>query len=314
MKKIRYKQNKIVIFFNLLVILFFCLQFCSYYFFENGGRNISIHKQKYNICKEYVNGNEDEKILIKKKYDEDNFDDCDEIVFFDNSSPSAISIYSNILTGNNISTLIFPYFIPIIILFPFVYKLSKEFKDRQIKNYILRNTYKNYVKKIFSVAYSNLYLIPSIIAIIFIVSYILSGHLDPRSDIYFHFITISKELVLNPAFYLFYMIIIVLNFGFYTNIGLFVLSKKKNFVIALIESFLLIYFIWIINELFICNLLGNLFNVNALNFSLLNIYTWNSITRIDIIFMFNLCVYIITLVLAIMSYKDKEKFIQNCEK
>ena len=110
------------------------------------------------------------------------------------------------------------------------------------------------------------------------------------------------------------MIIIVLNFGFYTNIGLFVLSKKKNFVIALIESFLLIYFIWIINELFICNLLGNLFNVNALNFSLLNIYTWNSITRIDIIFMFNLCVYIITLVLAIMSYKDKEKFIQNCEK
>ena len=203
--KLKLKQNKTILIFNFLIVLVFFIQFICFYVVENGRENIALNRQYYNVCNEYINATKEEQIQIIQKYSKQNFslenNECEKIVSFKYPSPSAIKVFKNILIDNNFSSLLFPYFVPILILFPFIYKLSKEFKSEQIKNYILRDSYKNYIKKIFKQAYSNIWLVPVLICIVGVISYVICGHMDTSSDIYFNYISLSNKLSLNPLFY-----------------------------------------------------------------------------------------------------------------
>ena len=319
MKKIKFKQNIPIIIFNVLIVILFSSMFLKYYILENGGENIILARERYNACVELVNADENERESIIEKYDKQYFfleiEECEKLASFENPPKSAINIYQNIISNNSVANYIIPFFIPLLILFPFIYKLSKEFKSKYIKSYILRDGYKNYVKNIFKQAYSNIWVVPLMFFILALISYLIAGHVDTSADNYLNYLIAPVELFFKPSFYISYFLVILLNFGWYTNVGLFVLSKNKNFIVAFIESFLIVYMVWCFNDIFMISFLGNLFKVNYVNFSMLNIYTcWSYLDSILLYVLYNLIIYVISLIIVIRRYKNKESIMQNCEK
>lgn len=319
MKKIKFKQNIPIIIFNILIVILFSSMFLKYYILENGGENIILARERYNACVELVNADENERESIIEKYDKQYFfleiEECKKLASFKKPTISAINIYQNIISNNSVANYIIPFFIPLLILFPSIYKLSKEFKSKYIKSYILRDGYKNYVKNIFKQAYSNIWVVPLMFFILALISYLIAGHVDTSADNYLNYLIAPVELFFKPSFYISYFLVILLNFGWYTNVGLFVLSKNKNFIVAFIESFLIVYMIWCFNDIFMISFLGNLFKVNYVNFSMLNIYTcWSYLDSILLYVLYNLIIYVISLIIVVRRYKNKESIMQNCEK
>ena len=320
MKKIKFKQNIPIIIFNILIVILFSSMFLRHYFFENGAKNIMYARERYNACVELVNADENERESMIEKYEEEygfllEIEECEKLASFENPPKSAVNLYLDIVSRNDFSNYIIPYFVPLLILFPFIYKLSKEFKSKYIKSYILRDGYKNYVKNIFKQAYSNIWVVPLMFFILALISYLIAGHVDTSADNYLNYLIAPVELFFKPSFYISYFLVILLNFGWYTNVGLFVLSKNKNFIVAFIESFLIVYMIWCFNDIFMISFLGNLFKVNYVNFSMLNIYTcWNYLDSILLYVLYNLIIYVISLIIVVRRYKNKESIMQNCEK
>lgn len=288
-----------------------------YFIFESGYENLNLLKKQYSSCELYINSSNKKKELLKSEYNE-LFDlseeNCNEILKYNVSPGSAYFLYENIVYSGILSIVI-PFFIPALIIFPCIYIITKKFGSNEIKNYLLRDNYKGYRKRIFKIAYSNIIIIPLALLLIFIISLIISKNLKPIADI--NFSLVQPNLIYNynnPVFYLLYGLIIILNVAMYDNIALIVMSKNKNFLISYVESFLIVYIIWCISEIFLGNLFQTLFNVSSGNFSLLDIYRWTGVTNAGVFFLINIFWFVLTLLIMIHCYKDKEKIILMCER
>ena len=206
MKKIKFKQNIPIIIFNILIVILFSSMFLRHYFFENGAKNIMYARERYNACVELVNADENERESMIEKYEEEygfllEIEDCEKLASFENPPKSAVNLYLDIVSRNDFSNYIIPYFVPLLILFPFIYKLSKEFKSKYIKSYILRDGYKNYVKNIFKQAYSNIWVVPLMFFVLALISYLIAGHVDTSADNYLNYLIAPVELFFKPSFW-----------------------------------------------------------------------------------------------------------------
>lgn len=310
-------DKKINIISHIVVVLVFLMGILCFFFYESGYDNIKGSKEHYNICKEYMNGEQKEKGELVTKYGEIyGLDDetCSEIIKYDVTTNSTLYLFCNIIRSIFLDMII-PFFIPILLLFPILYIITNKFRSREIKNYLLRDSYKNYIKRIFKLAYSNIFIVPFMLLIIFILCYILSGNMNPIADINSMMLTDRvMDLYKNPLFYILYTIVIFLNIGMYDNIALIISSKNKNFLVAYVESFLVIYIIWCISDILFGLFFQKVFGIFASNFSLSVIYLWTGVDNMLIFFLTNVFWYILTLIIAILSYKNKEKIISMCER
>ncbi len=319
------KKNKIVkntIY--IILILIIILSWINYRFLEDGRENQIYDHKYFQICKEYskIDKNDIQKFEQKyiKEFDkdfkvDDNFVDyCNKITKYKTSTYSAFYLFENIMFDRFMSIL-FPFFVPLLILFPIIYELSKRFNSKEVKNYLLRDNYKNYIKNIFKTAYKDIWILPTILIVIFGICCLVTRNLNPEADINLMLIdSTMKTLYNNPIFYISYIIIIVLNLGIYINIALTILSKNKNFIVSLIESFLIIYILWFVSEVIIGLFFQNNLNILTNYFNLLTIYSWRNTENILLYLTTNLSWYLLTLLIALLSYKNKEKFIHMCEK
>lgn len=318
MSKKFFKNNKIMIILYLVLVAFFLISWYKIRIIDGGRDNQYLINKHYELCKEFVNLNDEEQQILIGKYSDEFILDketCIDISSFKKPGFSAYKIYGDFMIYSYMYYL-FPYFVPILILLPFIYNVSQKFRSKIIKNYLLRDDYKSFVKKIFKDAYKNIWFIPILIILSFIVSVILSSNnLDSTLDEYYNFLIISTKIIKEPFFYVCFVLVLFFNMGMYINVGLTILSKNKNFIVALIESFLIIYLIWCISEIVIGVFVQKTFGLHSSYFSLLSIYTWNeSVTNIWLYTLINAIWFIVTFVVALLSYSNKEKLIQMCEK
>lgn len=306
------KEKHIILIFRIIIVLLFICFFYTWYYLENGKDKMEDQELYYNICKEYNESyNKDE--IINKYSGIVNFEylHCG---LYSNKTHTAYFIYSYILFNNFLAPSIIPFYIPIIIIFPFMYKLTKEFRNKYIKNYLQRKSYKDYIKRIIGIAYKELLFVPVLFLLVFIFSIFLSKfNLDPYGEPNLY-LSISKKLLTKDYFIIFYAINMLLQFAYYINTGLLVLSNNKNTIISIVKAFLIIYIMWFVNEIIICTNLSKIFNIDLLHFSMLNIYKWSSITSIKAFTLYNLSFFLISFILVIISYKNKDRIMQMIER
>lgn len=294
----------IFIYYSLILFIIFFSIF-NFLILKDGYNNLSISKETYDNCKIMIND---------KHINSDDYEYCYELLSFETPTSSSFYFFESILT-EGIMGVIFPYFVPFIVIFPLVFILSKLNSSKFVKIYTLRKTYKKFIKRIYLNAYKNIFIIPLFIVLLFVICMVITKNLNPRADI--HFMLLGNDLINlynSTFFYIIYILILILNMGIYTNIALFIISKNKNFLVTLIESYLSIYIIWCVSEILLGISFQKYFNIKATYFSLLNIYRWRNTDNIMLYFIINTFWFILTLVLSIYGFKNKEKYLIMCEK
>lgn len=264
-------------------------------------------------CIKYKNANLEEKKEIEKDITFDN-EICTALI--NEYKPGSFYLYYNYLLRNGVSSFVFPFFIPLMVIFPIVYKLSEEFRSKYIKNYLQRNEYNEYIKSIIKRSYKYILIVPILLLSFAVVASICSKlNFDPRYDIAFSRLSSEIGTYYNkPFFYISYILIILFNMGIYINIGLIILRKNKNFFVALIESFVAIYVFLCFTFIIIGIGIQKIFNISAESINLLEIYTWSNISNIGLYLLVNIVYFVVSFILVIIVYKNKEKFIKECEK
>lgn len=307
-------SSKVSLVMYILFILYYAFSWYNLLVLQNTMENIQWHIEHYYACIDYLETDDlKEKENIASKYSYLGFseDTCNEIVKYETPSGSAYNIYEDFLFLDN---LVFPFFIPLIVLLPFIYLISREMKNKTVKNYCLRDNYKNYVKHVFKTAYKNIFTIPIMILITFGISYLLAkGNMNPAADVGFNLELPNISFIDNPIFPIIFILTLFLGIGLYINIGLIVLARCKNFIVAIIESELIVFLMWLFGLI----TFGRFFNslgINADNFNLLSIYDWSGIDNMYVYFGFNLFLFVVSLLIAMRLYKSKEKLILMCEK
>ena len=312
MKKIKTKP---IIFFYLIIILYYVFCWYNYRILENGKENNYLLNMQYNECEKYIKvGSETQKEIYEKYKDKFIVDEnCKDLVIEGEKPNSIYSIYQGFLSSEKF---IIPFFMPLLVLIPFMYALSKEYNGKIVKQFCLRSKYSNYIKHIYKKAYKNIYIIPLFIVITLIICFLISkGNLNPVVDENLNFLLPNISLLKpNLLSLFFFLLVITLNAGIYINIGLFILNHNKKFIISLIESVICIFLVWALSEIIIGLMFNNLLNINSGNFNILNIYDWAGVTNKYIYLSYNFILFVITGLISYLSYKNKEKFIIMCEK
>lgn len=306
------KKNYVIGLYYIIIVLIFISGilpfFSSNLNFYSG--NMDAEKE---TCIKYKNANLEEKKEIEKDITFDN-EICTALI--NEYKPGSFYLYYNYLLRNGVSSFIFPFFIPLMVIFPIVYKLSEEFRSKYIKNYLQRNEYNEYIKSIIKRSYKYILIVPILLLSFAVVASICSKlNFDPRYDIAFSRLSSEIGTYYNkPFFYISYILIILFNMGIYINIGLIILRKNKNFFVALIESFVAIYVFLCFTFIIIGIGIQKIFNISAESINLLEIYTWSNISNIGLYLLVNIVYFVVSFILVIIVYKNKEKFIKECEK
>lgn len=306
------KKNYVIGLYYIIIVLIFISSilpfFSSNLNFYSG--NMDAEKE---TCIKYKNANLEEKKEIEKDITFDN-EICTALI--NEYKPGSFYLYYNYLLRNGVSSFVFPFFIPLMVIFPIVYKLSEEFRSKYIKNYLQRNEYNEYIKSIIKRSYKYILIVPILLLSFAVVASICSKlNFDPRYDIAFSRLSSEIGTYYNkPFFYISYILIILFNMGIYINIGLIILRKNKNFFVALIESFVAIYVFLCFTFIIIGIGIQKIFNISAESINLLEIYTWSNISNIGLYLLVNIVYFVVSFILVIIVYKNKEKFIKECEK
>lgn len=316
MKKMKkYKLiNKLMIVLYVLFAIYYGFSWYKVRIIYGGKEHQESSLKTYSLCEEYSAANESQKLELTNKYGdlygiEEEY--CNETLSYGVTDHSAYNLFQNFLTNEKY---MFPFFIPVIVILPFVYTLSKEFRNKMVKTYCLRKDYKSYKNHIFITAYKNIFVIPITIFITFLIAYILShGNMNPAADIGFNLLLPNITFLDNPLFIPFYILTLFLGMGLFINIALIVLRKNKNFIVAIIESELFVYLTWGFTSIALGLFADRVLGISPDNFNLLSIYNWVAVDNIYLYFGLNLVLFILTFVIARLVYKDKEEFITMCE-
>ena len=179
------------------------------------------------------------------------------------------------------------------------------------KNFLTRESYKTFKKKLFRKAYAPLFIFPLLLSYVFIVCFLNSTSFENVTGMWQGFTTQNVFL-----FVIAYIFNILFYMSTYIHIFLTVARKKHNPIIAILISFLIVIAI----ELFLEIVVNNLFFINIFNsgfglqFNIINAFTFNDQYGMFTTLLFGLFWCLLSGIIMHVSYHDKEKFIIDCEK
>jgi len=209
------------------------------------------------------------------------------------------------------------YFAILLLILPGLSNFIKILKSKFALNSLQRTTYKKFLIKQMLNCYKPIIIFPVILLFLYLLCFIYSGHFDTSWAVQFEYnmylsFWYKSNLIL-------FLIIYFLSIFIYTisllNIGLIISRKNHNLIVVTIESFLLFIAIDIIIELFfgivLSRLLGNGFS-SRLN--ILNFFNVGYATTILEMILYSTLFVIMTFIVLIIVYNNKEKFIIDIEK
>ena len=215
------------------------------------------------------------------------------------------SVYDNYLNIFNI--LLF-----FVVVLPIAFYICSLFKNNFLKNFLTRDTYKNFKKKLWKYTYSNALIFPTILLIAFILCAILSN------SYYVNIVEAMGVTVLdNPILYVALYLLGIICFSItYANIFLISVRKNHNPFIALIVSLL----IFMGAGLFLETSLSKFLDIIAVNknyidlFSLINPFHFSIEFGLIPTIIMHLILPTITSIIVYFCYRNKEKLLLDCEK
>ena len=206
---------------------------------------------------------------------------------------------------------------PLIIILAGIYQINKEFRSLHVKNYVTRNQYKEYIKKVLLNSYKNAWILPAFALYMFLWSYYISGHFNYSYTELMGFSTFPVQFLKIPFLFMFlFMLNMFFISIFYISIGLLVVKHNKSVITSTIEGGLIFYGLAIINTFIMeAQIYPKLFKIsNVGNLDFLDIYTYSDKTSLLAFTLFCFCLSALSVILVKLSYKNKEKNIILLEK
>lgn len=227
--------------------------------------------------------------------------------------PDTITSFFYILCHYNLNLL--QVIGPIFIIIPAIWNFHKKLKSGYIKNSLTRESYQIYMTKEILNSMKCTIIFPIMILFLFIGCYIISGHFD-----YSQF---KSMLVINEKFLdnlvltmIVYLINIILHSIFYINLGLIFCKKNRNILVSIISSFICFILLDIFFEVFLGSFLfGKIFKLNGFVslFNLFGIWIYTDYTSLVSLVVFSWLFAVISFVILVIKYRNKENVVICCE-
>lgn len=229
-----------------------------------------------------------------------------------------ISVYFYVLLTGSVCHL--QMLAPIFVIVVAVWQFNKELKSGYFKNILMRMRYTDYLKKSYLKVLKYSLIFPIFLIFMFILAYLISGHFnfeqtllqegwtDPWLEL--------KYVKILPQFIFVYFTNFILHSIFWINIGFIMSKRSHNVVLTIISSFLMYIAVFIVTEIFIGGFLlsGLLGFRNVMDyFSLSNIWVYEGINHLWLTVIYALTLVVISLLVLICVYKNKEGVINENE-
>lgn len=216
---------------------------------------------------------------------------------------------SSIIT-NNLNALNIILFL--IIVAPSIYWINSVLKSKCIKSYYLRESNKDFIKRVLKNSYSYIWIIPLAI-ICLIVCCSLTSNFSLYDGIENN-IPWSLNTISNPlSFIIAYILRIVFYLLFYVNLGLIFSRKHRSFFVSLFTSFLTIVVLQLFYEVVIDKLYG-IFKYNWLLYlNFMDIFNIKDFYGLWTSLLFPMILCIISFIIVIILYKNKQRLLLDVE-
>lgn len=303
----KYRDKKVnILFVIILLILTVWIAYISFQYRDNHNKNVEAHYKLVEMCNSSNNNLSEE--------------ECNEII--ERGIPvmeDTFTVFFQLLINTSLSKI--QILAPIIIIILASYSFYREYTTGIYKYAIIRMPYKNYIIKSILKTYKSLLILPAFIIILFIFSFIISGHFDVDLTLSYwqeYYIPVPIVYIRNFIPFIFIFILnILLNSIFYANLSLMIIPKSKNYVINVLSSYIVFIFCDIFLEVFIgIVIFEKILKISSASsiFNLFNCWVYDGISNIPIYTLYCFLIAIISLITVMLVYKNEEKVIIESEK
>lgn len=285
------KRNKFLLIILIIVLFIGIHDFCNVYKSEQ--KNLKM----YNACLK------DDSLFYCNSYD-------DSYKKYKGSDTPLIMIN----TLSNEYTLYLPYLFPLLIMVAVILENYKDFKYKMLTQILQRENFMKYKKKLLIRSYKYIIIYPIFITLIFILSYLLSGHFYYRglSDYFTYDISYLQH------FKIFFTIMImngIFHSIIWANFSLISLRKNMNKFISVIYAIFIFSAFEVFNEIVIKNIIcEKVLKVNGGAFNLFDIFLYEDHANMYAIILVSLVYTLISCLIVHLIFKNKENLIIDNER
>ena len=208
------------------------------------------------------------------------------------------------------------YFAFLIVVIPTMIKVCKKLKYKQIINSNSRESYHSFLKKLLKTAYQYIWVL-ALLSLIMMIPIMMNTSLNPEYAIIKSHGMWQSNIIYHPVlFVISYLINVTLYSMIFVHIALLVARKQQKTIPCIIISYVLYLAIEIFLETVVKVIIfQRIFHSEfGMIFNIINVFGMNDLYGVGPLLLVNLCMVLVSFGLVYLAYKDKEKFVIQCEK
>lgn len=208
------------------------------------------------------------------------------------------------------------YFAFLIVVIPTMIKVCKKLKYKQIINSNSRESYHSFLKKLLKTAYQYIWVL-ALLSLIMMIPIMMNTSLNPEYAIINSHGMWQSNIIYHPVlFVISYLINVTLYSMIFIHIALLVARKQQKTIPCILFSYVLYLAIEIFLETVVKVIIfQRIFHSEfGMILNIINVFGMNDLYGVGTLLLVNLCMVLISFALVYLAYKNKEKFVIQCEK
>lgn len=204
----------------------------------------------------------------------------------------------------------------LIVVIPTMIKVCKKLKYKQIINSNSRESYHSFLKKLLKTAYQYIWVL-ALLSLIMMIPIMMNTSLNPEYAIIKSHGMWKSNIIYHPVlFVISYVINVTLYSMIFVHIALLVARKQQKTIPCILFSYVLYLAIEIFLETVVRLIIirGIFHSEFGMIFNIINVFGMNDLYGVGTLLLLNLCMVLISFALVYLAYKNKEKFVIQCEK
>lgn len=204
----------------------------------------------------------------------------------------------------------------LIVVIPTMIKVCKKLKYKQIINSNSRESYHSFLKKLLKTAYQYIWVL-ALLSLIMMIPIMMYTSLNPEYAIIKSHGMWQSNIIYHPVlFVISYVINVTLYSMIFVHIALLVARKQQKTIPCILFSYVLYLAIEIFLETIVKVIIfQRIFHSEfGMIFNIINVFGMNDLYGVGTLLLLNLCMVLISFALVYLAYKNKEKFVIQCEK
>ena len=204
----------------------------------------------------------------------------------------------------------------LIVVIPTMIKVCKKLKYKQIINSNSRESYHSFLKKLLKTAYQYIWVL-ALLSLIMMIPIMMNTSLNPEYAIIKSHGMWKSNIIYHPVlFVISYVINVTLYSMIFVHIALLVVRKQQKTIPCILFSYVLYLAIEIFLETVVRLIIirGIFHSELGMILNIINVFGMNDLYGVGTLLLLNLCMVLISFALVYLAYKNKEKFVIQCEK